>query len=277
MTAYNRQQYIGEAIESVLNSSYKNFELIIVDDSSSDSTLEIAKNYAKADYRISVHQNKQNLGDYPNRNRAASFANGHYIMYVDSDDKIHRDGIGNCVHLMQRFPNSSFGMCIYGKSCEAYEISTEEVIREHFFKAPLLVIGPGGTILRKSFFDRIGGYPEKYGPANDRYFNLKAASQTPMVLIPFEFLYYRIHEGQEINNQYSYILNNYLYLKDALAEIALTLKGQDIKWLNNKNKRRFFSNLLRYYFESYNFSKTIHLVRLAKFNFQDMINAIFQH
>ena len=52
MTAYNREKYIAEAIESVLASTYKNFELIIVDDCSKDKTVEIARRYAKKDQRI---------------------------------------------------------------------------------------------------------------------------------------------------------------------------------------------------------------------------------
>ena len=86
MTSYNREKYIHEAIESVLASTYKNFELIIVDDGSTDSTLQIAYAYAKKNERIRVYNNEKNLGDYPNRNKAASYASGEYMMFVDSDE-----------------------------------------------------------------------------------------------------------------------------------------------------------------------------------------------
>ena len=84
MTAFNREKYIGEAIESVLASTFKDFELIIVDDCSSDKTVEIAKNYENLDKRVKVFLNEKNLGDYSNRNKAASLANGKYIKYVDA-------------------------------------------------------------------------------------------------------------------------------------------------------------------------------------------------
>ena len=71
MTSYNRQDYIAAAIESVLASSLENFELIIVDDRSSDDTLSIARKYEQRDARIKVYLNEKNLGDYPNRNKAA--------------------------------------------------------------------------------------------------------------------------------------------------------------------------------------------------------------
>ncbi|HEV2714429.1 MAG TPA: glycosyltransferase family A protein, partial [Terriglobales bacterium] len=88
MTAYNREKYIAEAIESVLASNFKDFELIIVDDCSKDRTAEIARRYT-SDSRVQVHVNEKNLGDYPNRNRAASLARGKYLKYLDSDDVIY--------------------------------------------------------------------------------------------------------------------------------------------------------------------------------------------
>ncbi|MBN8834489.1 MAG: glycosyltransferase family 2 protein [Sphingobacteriales bacterium] len=71
MTAYNRQPFIAEAIESVIASTYQNWELIIVDDCSNDDTVSIAKSYLLKDNRIQVFENKKNLGDYPNRNLVA--------------------------------------------------------------------------------------------------------------------------------------------------------------------------------------------------------------
>ena len=61
MTAYNREKYISAAIESVLESTYTNFELIIVDDGSTDRTIEIAKTFAVNDARIKVYINKPNV------------------------------------------------------------------------------------------------------------------------------------------------------------------------------------------------------------------------
>ena len=71
MTSYNREKYITEAMESVLNSTYANFELIIVDDGSTDKTVAIANEYEKKDKRVKVHTNEKNLGQFQNRNKAA--------------------------------------------------------------------------------------------------------------------------------------------------------------------------------------------------------------
>ena len=86
-TCFNRAQYIGECIESVQQSKFQDYEHIIVDDQSSDDSVEIAKSYAEKDSRIQVYVNEKNLGDYPNRNRAAELASGTYLKYLDADDK----------------------------------------------------------------------------------------------------------------------------------------------------------------------------------------------
>lgn len=110
MTAYNREKYIAEAIESVRASSYTNWELIITDDCSTDKTLEIARNFESQDTRIRVFRNEINLGDYPNRNRAASYARGEFLMSVDSDDMLLVDTMAKCILLFKEYPQASFGI-----------------------------------------------------------------------------------------------------------------------------------------------------------------------
>lgn len=222
MTAYNREHFIGEAIESVLASTYFNWQLIIVDDCSTDRTVEIATRYTKQDVRIERYINDYNLGDYGNRNKAASFARGKYIMNVDSDDKIFENGIERCVNIMEQFTDVEFGMYHY-LGTELKKMTSENAIRRHLLDRPFLAIGPGGTIIRRHFFERIKGYPEKYGPANDMYFNLKACSHTPVMMLPFEFYFYRRHASQQINDHFKYLCYNFSYMKDALNELNLFL------------------------------------------------------
>lgn len=88
--AYNIEDYIGTCIESCLAQTYSNFEMIIVDDGSTDLTGEICDVYSQKDTRIRViHQN--NLGLASARNNALSLANGKYIIFVDGDDIVAKD------------------------------------------------------------------------------------------------------------------------------------------------------------------------------------------
>lgn len=274
MTTYNREIYVAEAIESVLASTYKNFELIIVDDGSTDTTLQIAKKYVASDDRISVYKNQKNLGDYPNRNKAASYAKGEYIFYLDSDDKIFPDTIQQLTDLMLQHPEASFAL--YSTlSKEPMEMKGDEAIKTHFFKTPFLNIGPGGTIQKLKFFNKLNGYPQLYGPANDMYYNLKACCYSSIVLIPYHFMFYRLHEGQEKNNAYSYLHNSYNFLNDALNNLPLPLTSKDKNWIRKKNKRRFFTNIIRFLIKSKDWSKTKNAIRLTNFKTADVWSALF--
>ena len=275
MTAYNREKYIEEAIISVLDSSYANFELIIVDDCSSDTTVEIVKKYLLKDMRVQLHINERNLGDYPNRNKAASLASGKYIMFCDSDDSFFNDTIEYCVSAMEKNLNAKIGMYYAGEGDYPFILDPSRAIVKHFFHQPFLTIGPGGTILNKNFFDKINGYPEKYGPANDMYFNLKVCSQTDVLLLPKLFLNYRIHSGQEKNNLYGYIHYNYRYLNDALKDLQLRLTKSQLRYLKNKNNRRFVTNLFNYFKKTKDFSSVKDLWIKADFKVGSLFTGIF--
>jgi glycosyltransferase involved in cell wall biosynthesis len=275
MTSYNREQYIAEAIESVLASTYTNFELIIVDDRSQDKTVEIARSYVAKDDRLQLQINEKNLGDYPNRNEAASLAKGKYIMFCDSDDMFYPDTIVYCVSAMEKNGKAQFGMYYAGPAEQPFLLSPAEVIKKHFFSEPLLNMGPGGTILNRNFFCEINGYPEKYGPANDMYFNLKASSKKDILLLPKLFLHYRIHDGQEKNNLYSYVHYNFRYLDDALKELDLGLSTKNKEYLRNKNSRRFIVNVFNQFKENRNPKMVIDLWNKAGFNIKNLVSGIF--
>lgn len=91
MPIYNGAAYLSQAIESVLGQSFRNFELIIVDDCSQDDSIQIAEHYAKIDERVTVYRNKRNLGLVGNWNRSASHALGEWIKFLFQDDLLSPD------------------------------------------------------------------------------------------------------------------------------------------------------------------------------------------
>ena len=84
MPSYNTARFIGNSIKSVLNQTYTNWELIIVDDCSTDNTDEVVENFK--DKRIKFFKNKKNYGAAFSRNRALKLAEGRWIAFLDSDD-----------------------------------------------------------------------------------------------------------------------------------------------------------------------------------------------
>lgn len=276
MTAYNREKYIAEAIESVLASTFKDFELIIVDDCSTDKTVEIASTYPVKDQRVRLYINKENLGDYPNRNKAASYAKGEFLVSVDSDDKLFPDSMKYIVEGFSLHPEVNFG--IIDSDCNSlhlvqnfYQIKNQEAsIKEHFFTRPSLIRGPGGSVIRKDFFDKIGGFPVLYGPANDMFYNLKAASNTTTLFFGYHFLFYRIHTEQERNNEKSYIINNFKYLKDFISYTDKILSTKEKETILKNNSRRFVLNTIRYLIQKKSINDFWKFYKEVNFSFVDI-------
>lgn len=221
MTAYNRERYIAEAINSVITSTYLNWELIIVDDQSTDDTLKIAESFQKKDNRIKVFLNEKNLGDYPNRMKAAGYAKGKYIKYLDSDDYIYPHGLELMVESMEKFPNAGIGFHDHlydGKKQMPYQLLPAEAYFKHYFGGSLLIQGPSAAIYKRDFFEKIGGFEIKYGVATDGAFNLKAAMTSPIVIFNRDLFWWRPHDGQEFNK----LQDKYELLNDQLNEYFLS-------------------------------------------------------
>ncbi len=142
---YNMGQFLPDCIESVLRQSYKNFEYIIVNNCSTDQTLEIALAHAKKDTRIKVHNNTEFVGVIANHNIAFGLIspNSKYCKVVSADDWIFPDCLAQMVALAEA--NPSVG--IVG----SYQISGSSV-RWQGFAHPQTVF-PGRDVCRKIFLD----------------------------------------------------------------------------------------------------------------------------
>ena len=275
MTAYNREMYISEAIESVLASTYTNFELIIVDDGSKDNTVKIARSYGEKDERVKVYVNEQNLGQFPNRNQAALYAKGKYIKYLDSDDKIYDWGLAYCVEMMEKYPDAGMGLFKLEKGVKQEYLDSKDAITMNYFDKPILNIGPSGTILRKSAFEAIGYYKPDYGVPSDMYFNLKIASSFPIAFLEREFFFYRVHDGQEFRNTYSYVCYNYKYLHDALLVPGFPLSKEQKKVLIKRARRSFVQLFVQYIRETGNIGKAIKAIRISGIGVTGFLRGIF--
>jgi glycosyltransferase involved in cell wall biosynthesis len=206
MTAYNREKYIAEAIESVLVQTFKDLELIIVDDCSKDRTVEIARRYGK-DPRVCIYVNERNLGDYPNRNRAAELARGRYLKYLDADDVMYPHCLETMTQQMERFPEAGVGF--EGKQDAnwprpfPFVLSPAETYRGHFFgRRGVLSQGPTASIIRAEVFREFGGFaPEQY--IGDTEFWFRVTRKKPLLICYAGLTWWRQHPEQQINSELS--------------------------------------------------------------------------
>ena len=199
-TVYNREKYLAACIESVLASSYQDWELIIVDDVSNDTSVAIAQRYEQKDARIKVYVNDKNLGDYPNRNKAASYAKGKYLKYLDADDLIYPHGLEIMVHTMEQFPEAGLGISqkvVEDVKPYPFVMEPKETFTREFLMRGVLGLGPTGTIIRRDVFEILGGFTgTRYIGDTELWY--KIALTYPVVKMQDELIFWRQHDDQQI-------------------------------------------------------------------------------
>ncbi|MGI8960846.1 MAG: glycosyltransferase family 2 protein [Bryobacteraceae bacterium] len=200
MTAFNRERYVGPAIESVQAQTFKEWELIVVDDCSTDSTLEVARRYAASDTRIRVYRNEHNLGDYRNRNHAASFARGEYIKYHDSDDIMYPHCLAIMHGLLAAEPKAQFALSgshsWVGAPAPILLSPRQAYQREFLGPGDLFKWGPSCALFRTTTFQALGGFPDR-GVVSDMALWFTACARFSLLLVPSDLFWYRVHAAQE--------------------------------------------------------------------------------
>ena len=111
MSVYNGEDYLRDAIESVLNQTFKDFELIVINDCSTDSTGEILNRFAELDKRVKVHTNEVNLRLPSSLNKAITLAQGKYIARMDADDICLPERLEKQYQFMENNPGVALSSC----------------------------------------------------------------------------------------------------------------------------------------------------------------------
>lgn len=203
MPAYNAEQYIGLAIESILNQTYNNFELIIVEDCSTDNTFQIVQNYK--DIRIKLLKNNFNRGIAFSTNKGLELSGGKYIALLDDDDIAVKERLALQVEYLEKHEDIDI---LGGRSAFIDEkgniFKYQDMPRNNpkYIKAMLLFNNAGfcnGTVMiRKEFIEKNDlGYQENCYGMQDFKFFINSSKLGNISTISDLLLYYRIHENNE--------------------------------------------------------------------------------
>lgn len=278
MTTYNREEYVGEAIKSVLASAFTDFELLIVDDNSTDGTVEVINKF-QSDLRVRVFQNKENLGQFGNRNKAASLARGKYLKYVDSDDLIYPYALSIMVNAMERFPEAGFGVFTNSYQDEKpfpYLLQPSEAYRQYYFKcAQVLGMGPLGTIFKRDDFQKTNGFTN-YTVCGDNEFMLSLALHCPVVKIGTCQFWWRRHEGQSFAQPdvlKIYTVQNYLINTQIIHNELFPLTKIEVRKINKGVHRIFLRSLLRNFILKFDFKNANSILKDTKFTWRSFLKA----
>ncbi len=247
-TIYNREVFLAEAIDSVLAQTFEDFELILLDDCSTDRSPEIARSYL-SDTRVRFYQNEKNLGDYPNRNAAAAHARGTYLKFVDSDDTISKDCLEVMVASMHAHPDAALGLC---KSPETFptlpcQLLPLESYRMHFFEQGIFSNAPLSTIIRRSSFEAVGGFSGKQFVGDSELW-LRLAARYPILFLRNKLTQWRSHGAQEYflgMETGAYRTANYSVARNALLDPACPLTKVDREAALQRLTRQHARSLVR--------------------------------
>jgi len=191
--AYNSAAFIQEAIESVRAQSYPYWELIIVDDCSTDDTYKLAANVAKFDHRVKVFRNEQNLGTAGNRKAAFMRSTGEFIAHFDSDDILERYAIEETLRAFAMRPTVSL---IYSDLADI-DINGQLVgYRNHPPFDPNRLYEHGWRpfgMYRRTVMDKIAGYNDKLPSCEDGDLFMQIAEHFEIYKLPKVLYQYRAH------------------------------------------------------------------------------------
>ena len=228
-TVYNRANFLGECIESVQQSKFKDYEHIIVDDGSTDDSVAIARGYAEGDTRIKVFVNDKNLGDYPNRNKAASLARGKYIKYVDADDMSGPWMLSIMVDSMEAHPEAAAGLFVYGPHSNYLprQIEPGQSLIDHYINGSgILNRSPLGAIINREKFNAVDGFPMKQHVGDFELWH-KLGALYPLIALPTLLSNYRFHSGQQSEDNRTNFTVPFKYFQAALDGLEFARQKGD--------------------------------------------------
>lgn len=201
---YNTEQYVAEALESLLNQTYKDIEIICINDGSTDNSLKIIEDFAKKDNRIKVFS-QENKGLPATKNVGISLANGKYLNFVDSDDTISSNTIETSVKIAEE-TNCDIVVNYLNLTNSYIDKSTKD---RPWMSAPQ-------PFMKKEVFEKYGVYyDEDLTTGEDIIFSHKLLALTDKVeLNPSSYYFYRVREGQmtthNFDSKFPYYINQWL-------------------------------------------------------------------
>jgi glycosyltransferase involved in cell wall biosynthesis len=218
LPVYNRENYVRQAVDSVLNQTFGDFELLAVDDGSTDRSPEILKSYGS---KLKFIQ-QCNQGPEVARNTAAALAQGEYLVYLDSDDVFLPFALETFDKVIRATdsPPLLLGSILFFREGvsppQPPPPDTIEIFKFRNYASKTMSLSSNSTIVRKSVFDAVGGGRRDTTPqtfhADDTYIQLKVGGYSPFVVIKNPCTSaYRLH-GENTSKNLELLANGMLQL-----------------------------------------------------------------
>lgn len=243
MPSYNGERFIREAIESVLVQTYENWELIIIEDASTDHSIEVIKTYK--DKRIRLFCNEQNKGIAESTNRGIQESRGKYIALLDDDDVAEKDRFTLQVDYLETHPEIEIlgGRTTFiDTSGKVIDYSGIPRNNPKYIKAVLLFgcmdFLNSTAMIRRGFIEKFHLYYENgYYGMQDYKFYMESSKLGNISTIPQFLLKHRLHNGNETDRNFRLFQKERerVYAKiqcDSLKKSGFCLKKDDMAFIN---------------------------------------------
>ena len=248
---YNSAFFLKETLESIVNQSFRNIEIIIGDNASNDRTIDIIKDFAEEDDRISFYVNNSNIGYSSNCNKLLSLAKGDYVAIYHSDDVYEADIVQEEVDFLNNNPNC-LGVFTSFQEIDAlsrilsnskYPIkSNQNTIEVDLYRYIKLVLLQGGScfccptsMIRKEVYSQLSGYDVNLKYVEDQDMWARILMLGPLAIINRKLIKYRIHNYQ----------GSSVYQKREIGSFSLSFKHV-VEFINkNLNINEFNEEICR--------------------------------
>lgn len=238
---YNNGKYFLECYNSIINQTYKNWEVIIIDDASTDDSIEIIKSFTQGDDRFKLFQNPSNKGCGFTKRKCMEYATGDICAYLDPDDALYSIALEESVeaYLLNQNIVASYSkmmMCDENLNPQKTFSATKQIFNDkYFFNCPIQ-FAHFFTFKRETYLKTQGINPELKS-AVDQDLYLKILELGDVVFIDEDLYKYRLHSNgisQQSSKQNA---------KDSFAKVIHeTMKRRGIKRINNKDIPNQFTN-----------------------------------
>ncbi len=235
MPMYNAEKLVKQTIDSILGQTFEDFEFLIVDDGSSDKSIDVVQSYS--DSRIKLYKNEINIGYVPTLNKLIQIAEGEFIARQDNDDISHRQRLEKQVRYMQKHPQ--VGLCgshakfIGSKNSGGYfhPHTNSDIRAQMVFGNP--IVHPS-VMIRSELFK--GGNPLSYNPdlmpAEDYALWYEISQKAQIVNLKKSLLKYRWHANNtgvlKANKQIQCANAVRFHIIETSLQIKMTLEEKDI-------------------------------------------------
>jgi len=195
MPVHNALPFLDESIRSILAQTLSDFEFVILDDASTDGSLERLRHWARQDERIRIHESKTQLGLSRSSNAVTAKARSAIVARMDADDVAHPDRLRRQWQVIANRAD----VAVVGTLCNGIDACGREVRprdRWRLLRRSVLIPFPHGSVMfRREVFDAVGGYDETSAAGEDQDLFGRMASRGRVVTLPDVLYSYRYHSN----------------------------------------------------------------------------------